>query len=285
MRCSLFAVAAVALALAGAPGADGATAQPALGDYALLGLEGVALRGAVRVQSGAVGAVTGEVRLAPGVRVQGRVAGDVVRLGSGTKVGRLFCRLVSGGPFGHGVVGGPGVEGGAIPGCAVLVLPLVDPALLPPVQVSPGPTEVRVPPRTGTAPIPAGQYADVLVGAGSLLQLAGGTYEVGSIQVGRDARLVCIADCRISVLNGVRLRRGAELGAAVPLRASKVRLDVAASDGGLAFRAAAHTAVAATVYAPAGDLVLGRQGSFLGAYVGRSIVVGADARVRGDSAL
>jgi hypothetical protein len=128
-------------------------------------------------------------------------------------------------------------------------------------------------------------YRDIIVGPGGLLQLSGGTYSARSIAVGRRGRIVCTEACDISVAGGVVLRREAQLGAAQPLRADQVRLNVAGSGIAPGFEARARTVVAATVYAPGADIALGRDGSFRGAYVGRRVTVGAGARVRGDSAL
>jgi hypothetical protein len=40
-----------------------------------------------------------------------------------------------------------------------------------------------------------------------------------------------------------------------------------------------------TIFAPAGDVVLGANGSHRGAFVGRTVAVGPGTTVRGDSAL
>jgi hypothetical protein len=53
---------------------------------------------------------------------------------------------------------------------------VVDAALLPLVQVLPGAAEVRVPPGGRAAPLAAGAYARVRVGARGVLVLAGGDY-------------------------------------------------------------------------------------------------------------
>src|SRR5262249_18244125 len=282
----LLAVAAIALigSSSGVALAQRTPAQPALHDFAVLGLDGVTLRAGWRVPTGAVGAVAGMVRVGRDVRVSGSVAADVVQLARTAKHGRLFCRLVVGAAFGRGVVGGPAVEGASLPGCLSLTLPLVDPLALAPVPVIPGDSDLRIPPRTGTAPLAEGSYGAVVVGPGSLLQLAGGTIAVRSIRIARRGRMVCTATCRIEVLEDVELRPGAQLGAAAPLRAREVRIDVAASGLTRAFLARPRAAVAATVFAPTGDVVLGRDGEYRGAYVGRTVTVRPGARVRGDSA-
>jgi hypothetical protein len=264
--------AAVALALALMPGTLRAqTAMvPALPQYAVLGLTGVAVHRGSRVLAGAVGAVQGTVVVDGAARVTNVVAGPRIRLGRAADTGTLFCHLVSGPP--------------TLPSCNAFTDPLVDPALLVPVAVLPGTTDFRLPPHTGTAPMPAGSFRNVRIGTGSVLQLAGGAYAMRSLRIGRDARLVCASDCRIGVLGAVRLGRGAEFGSASPARASTVRVDLAAT-GPSAFVARRRANVSATIFVPAGDVVLGPLGAYRGAFIGRFVAVGPSATVRGDSAL
>jgi len=279
---SLIALAAVAL---GPRRAAAAPIQPALPAYAILGVANVMLRPQVRVQSGSVASAGGELRLAAHVTVSGSAVADVVRMGNGAKVDPIFCRLVTGAVFERGVVGGPSVQGATVPACQPLVAPVVDPALLAPVAVTPGTTDVRVPARTGTAPYPPGSYGAIVVGPGSLLQLAGGDFQVRSITIAPRGRVVCADLCRIGVLESVVLRRGAQIGAAAPMRAHNARIDIAGGSDVPVFVAGAQSTVAATIFAPAGDIVLGRAGSFRGAFVGRTVKVKPRATVRGDSAL
>ena len=243
---------------------------PALSGYAVLGLEGVDIRRGSRVFTGAIGTVRGTVVIGAGARVTNALAGPHIRLGPASDTGRLFCHLVSGPP--------------TLPSCTAFTDPLVDPALLTPVPVTPGSTDLRLPPRTGSAPVPSGSFRDVRVGAGGALQLAGGIYAVRSIRVGREGRLVCAASCRISVLGRVRIGRGAEVGADDPARASTARVDVAAT-GPRAVVTQRRANVSATIFAPAGDVVLGSLGAYRGAFVGRSVAVGPNTTVRGASAL
>ncbi len=245
---------------------------PGLSQYVLLGLEGVTLRAGAQVIAGAIGTVNGAARLGRSVRVTNAVAGPMVRLGRATRTGRLFCHFVT----------GPAL----LPVCNAFTDPLVDPALLPPVTVAPGLADLGVPPRTGTSPVPEGSFRDVRVGAGSVLQLSGGSYSMRSLRIGRRARVVCNSACRIGVLESVRLRRGAELGASVRASANLVRIDIAAAElSRPAFVARTRATLSATIFAPDGDVVLGPLGDFRGAVVGHTIVVGPRATLRGDSAL
>jgi hypothetical protein len=262
-----------------------AQSQPDLREYAVLGLDSVRVGPGARVQPGAVGASAGSVRLAAGAAVPGSVVADSVRVSRGTRVGRLFCRIVAGGRFGSGTVGGPTVGGPPIPGCRTLTTPVVDPALLAPIPVTSGDSDLVIPVRTGSAPIPPGAFGSVSVGRGSLLQLAGGDYQVRSIRLARTARLVCLEECRIGVAESVRLAARAQLGAAQGLAPARVRVDVAGVDAdGVAFRAGAKAIVAATVFAPGGHVVLGPRGDYRGAYVGGSVTVRPHSRVREASA-
>jgi len=124
------------------------------------------------------------------------------------------------------------------------------------------------------------------VRAGGVLQLAGGSYQMRSIRLARAARLVCIDDCRITVAENVRLARRAQLGAAQGLGARRARVDItsALADGTPAFFTAPRAIVAATIFAPGGDVVLGAHGEYRGAYVGRSVWVRAGGIVREASA-
>jgi hypothetical protein len=265
-------------------GAD-AQMQPSLGGYAVLGIDSVRVAPGVRVQSGAVGATAGDVRLAPHTSVAGSVVADTVHVSRTTRFGRLFCRIVSGGAFGSGVAGGPAVGGAPTPGCLALATPIVAPELLAPVTGSPGSDDLVIPPRTGSAPVSAGSFGAVSVGKGSLLQLAGGAYQFRSVQLRRAARLVCLDECRIGVAEGIRLGPAAQLGAAQGLRPDRARVDVAAVAGEFAFRAGPHAVVAATIFAPTGNVLLGPDGDYRGAFVGKAVKVRSRSHVRETSAL
>jgi hypothetical protein len=272
------------------PGAElaGAQSQPALRTYAILGIDQVRLAPNVRVQTGAVGATAGTVRLAGASRVQGAVVAQSVRVSRSVHVGRLFCGTVSGGVFGSGVVGGPTVGGSTGPGgCLQLTMPVVDPTLLASVPVAPGAEELTIAPRKATPPVAPGAYGAVVVRHGALLELAGGgAYQVRSIRLASAARLVCLDECRIGVGETVTLAAGAQLGAAKGMvDPSEVRLDVAGGPAAPAFRTGPNAVVAGTVFAPTGGIVLGPRGQYRGAFIGRSVLVRPGSRVIADSAL
>jgi hypothetical protein len=257
-------------------GVPRAWAQPALAEYAVLGVEGVRLGAGVRVRSGGVGALAGTVTLGRGVRVAGTVAADMVRLQAQATIGRAFCRLVT-----RGAV----VGRASLPLCLAFTPPLVDPGLLPVPLVTPGVENLHIPARTGTAPIAPGSFADVVVGRGSLLQLAGGAYSARSIRVAPGGRIACAAACEIGVQESLLLRRSAELGAPRAAQADTVRVNLATVGEIVAMRARTGAVVTATIYAPGADVVLGAGGTYRGAFVGRTVRVGAGAEVRADSAL
>jgi|SRR5581483_5923326 len=261
---------AAAVLFLAAPAAAQTVTPPTLSDYAVLGLGDVMIRHGSRVVSGAVGAVNGTVRLGPKARVTNAVAGPSVRLTAGSRTGRLFCHFVSGPP--------------TLPLCNAFTDPLVDPMLLAPVPVVPGTSDLVLGPHTGSAPVPSGSFADVRVGRGSTLQLYGGAYAMRSLRIGPHARVVCANECRIGVLGPVRLQRSASLGAISPQRAGIARIDIAET-GTAALFARSRANVAATIFAPAGDVVLGGLGAYRGVFVGRTVRIGPDATVRAAGAL
>jgi hypothetical protein len=250
---------------------------PDLANYAVLGEAGVVLGAGVRVDSGSTGALSGPVRLGARVRISGSVAGDTIFLGAGVRSTPLFCRQVV-------VAFSSAASRASVPTCNALPNPLVDPALLPPVSgLVAGGADVQVPRRAGTS-VTAGSYGDIRVGAGGLLNLGGGTYTVQSIRVAPRGQLVCTDACTISVADRIIVRHLGHLGIAPAQQAQKMRVDIQAS-GGLALRAAAEGTLDATFYAPGGDIRLGPKGTYRGAYIGRTVRVGAHSQVTGDSAL
>jgi len=265
MRWVVVAVAACGTLL---PAARGRAQEHAIGAYAVLGLEDVSLQGRVRVSGGDVGANRGTVTLGAGSRVDGTVAADTIRVRRGARAGDFFCRLMEGST--------------AIP-CGTLTLPVVDVATLSLVQVVPGAAEVRVPARAVTAPLDPGAYGAVKIGPRGRLLLAGGSYAVRSIAIAPKGRLLCAAPCRLAVQERVTLSPGARLGVVTPLDAHALRIDVEAGGHGAAVTTGAHSALTGTVYAPSGDVVLGGAGRYEGTFIGRSVKVGAGARIAGAS--
>jgi hypothetical protein len=249
-----------------APRLGAQQAPPTLDAYAVFGLENVALHVGAQVVAGAVGANRGSVRLGAGVRVAGSVAADTIRIGPSVRAGSLFCRLAT---------------GPRRLTCGALTVPVVDVATLPLVQVVSGAADVRVPAGAATAPLAAGAYGAVRVGPRGRLLLAGGSYAFRSIGIAPRGRLLCAAPCRLSVEENVVLGSHALLGAAAPLDAHAVRLDVEASGHRVGFAARPRATIAATVYAPQSAVVLASGVRASGALVGRTVTAGAGARIDG----
>lgn len=233
--------------------------------YAVFATGDVTLRDGARAVEGDVGSNDGTVIVGKRVLVVGSVAGRTIRVRQQARTGSLFCLLLDA-PAGLA--------------CDAVTLPLVNPALLPPVQVTPGTTVLRVPPRGSTSPIPAGAYGNVRIGPRGQLVLAGGTYAVRSIRIQPRGELLCAAPCRIGVAETVRLQPDALLGGTDGTRADQVRVEVARRAQSPVFAASPRSNVAAVVYAPGGRIDLRNRGNFAGAFVGSRVVVGNGAIVQ-----
>jgi len=248
----------------------------ALGDYAVLGLKEVTLKARSNVLSGDVGsnAPDGSVTLIDRAKVAAAVAANKIAMGRGTSAGSLFCTLLEQ----LAVKSGPAT-------CVPATPPLVDPAALPFVQVSPGTQSVRLEKKAALEPLPAGAYDTIKLGNGAKLVLEGGDYSVRSIDLRKRAQLLCAAACNVSVLERVRIGEGSELGPVAPLDATGVHVNVKGEGPFAAFRALKRSTVAANVYAPGGDVSLGMNGTFTGAFVGEHVLVWPGATIEAASAL
>ncbi len=257
------------------PVAAGAAAPSStLGSYAIMALDSLTLRGHVQVQSGDVGcnSPSGTIILNQSARIQGTVAGSRLQLGYHAQAGQLFCNTLQ-------LVRPTSLT------CQAMTAPLVEASALPAVQVSAGRSDVRLKPRGSMTALPPGAYGVVRVGDQGELTLAGGDYAFRSLWVGHRAQLVCEAECHIGVTTSVLLRDDAVLGAMAPLDARAVRVDVEGGTGTkAAFRAYQRSHVDATVYAPNGAVVLGVNGRYTGAFIGKTVFVYQRAQVTGASA-
>ena len=250
--------------------APAAAQTPAPASYAILGLDDATLRANVHVEGGDVGANRGEVTLGPGSQVDGKVLAETIRVRGRARAGSLICQLL---------VGTRRLD------CETLATPVVDLASLEIIQVLPGAADVIVPANANAAPLAPGSYGDVRVGRRGRLLLGGGVYSVRSITIGPRGRILCTGACRISVQENVRLKAHAVIGAVAPLDATGVRVDIEGSGRGKTFTSGARAEVDATIYAPDGDVVLGKNGRYTGAFVGSTVRVGAGSRVTAASAL
>lgn len=227
--------------------------------WAVLGRDAVSLGPRVRV-SGPAGVTGGELRLRRGARVSGAAAAESVRLAGGARVGGLFCILVVGGSA----------------SCSPPPDPLVDEALLPVVQATPGGEDITVPRRARRLELVPGRYRDIAVGAGSELRLAAGAFDVRSVKLGAGARLLCLGACEIDV------RRGFTLGArgrieAAPGAVAPIAVRVQGDANGLV-RLGARSRITAAVYAPTTEVRLGARSRLTGHVVGETVL--AAGRVR-----
>jgi hypothetical protein len=264
MRCGVV-VMMLATVVAGAPERSVAQSEPPADpfEYVVFGLETVSL-GARSNVGGPLGANDGEVRVRRRSTIDGVVAADTIRLGRRTRAETVFCTLVI---------------GGGTDGCLPLDTPLVPATALGVVQATPGPGDVDVPRRGQRAPLPEGIYRRLRVGRGSTLTLAGGTYAAESITLGRGASLRCAAPCRVGVRQGVRLGAKASIGPSDGAAASDVRLDVQGEAVKIGVRGGARASVLGTLYAPTSRMRFGRKLNLEGHLVGRSVQIGARARL------
>jgi len=237
--------------------------------YAAFSLGDILLRNGVRAIDGDVGSNNGTATVGQNVRVAGSVVGRTVKLRSGALPDSLFCFLLQG-----------KVSNQA---CQALTLPVVSTSDLPPVQVIPGTTLIKVPKGSSTSPIPAGAYGNVRVASNATLVLAGGTFVFKSIQVGSHGQLLCADVCQISVAETVTLMSNAVLGGTGGTRAEQIRVNVAKTSKNTVFSAGQRTTVSAVVYAPGGRVVLGNRGNFVGAFVGGTVNVDQAAIVQARS--
>jgi hypothetical protein len=267
----------VTVVVGAGPAAAADAPSNTLGDYAILGLKQVTLRGRVNVISGDVGsnAPDGSVTLIDRAKVAASIAANEIHMGRGTSAGGLFCTLLEQ----QAVKNAPAT-------CVPTAPPLVDSVALPIVQVSPGTQDQRLAKRAVLEALPPGAYNRIKLATGAKLVLAGGDYAVRSIELRPRAQLLCAAACNISVEESVRIREGGELGPVAPLDATGVRVDVKGGGGPFAaFRAYKRSTVSANVYAPGGDVSLGMNGTYTGAFVGENVLVWPGATIEAASAL
>jgi hypothetical protein len=235
-----------------------------LASYTVFGLEDVRLDAHVSLLGGDVGANRGTVRLGARTTVFQTAAADTIELGRGSRVGRLFCRTAT---------------GPAASPCEPFAGPVINSDRLPLVQVFPGAADVLVPARSNGVLLPAGAYGAVTVGARGHLLLDGGDYSMRSLLVRPRGSVLCLKRCRLSVERNAVLRARAALGVVEGLDPEVLRVDVEGIDTRRAFDARHHSAVAGTVYAPYGDVRLGRRGRYAGTFLGRRVLVRERARI------
>lgn len=259
-------------------GASPVVAKPSssLRDYAILGLQSVALGASVRVEGGAVGvnSKSGAVVLAARARVDGTVAADTIRFGRSAQAGDLFCATFD------------RVYRTSASCQPPPALPLVD--VLPVVQADPGTEDVRLGRLDTRNSLPAGRYGVVRVGDKGHLGLAGGEYDFRYLRIGRRGELLCEGSaaptCLIRVKERMVLGEHGTISASPPLDARAMRIEIAGRGPIAAFRAYRRSVVDATIYAPNGHILLGMSGRYQGAFIGDSVDVLGRSRVVAASA-
>ncbi|MCW5890932.1 MAG: hypothetical protein KIT14_10300 [bacterium] len=227
--------------------------------WAVLGRDAVTLGPRNRI-TGPAGVTGGELRLRRRARVSAAAAAQSIRLAGGARVGALYCILV---------VGGSG-------SCSPPPDPLVDKALLPVVQATPGGQDIKVPRRARRLEVDPGRYRDVEVGAGSELRLAAGTFDFRSVTLGAGASLLCLGPCEIDVRRGFQLGARGHLEAA-PGAVAPITLRVQGDNKGIV-RLGARSRVTADVYAPTTEVRFGARSRLSGRVVGE--VVNTAGRVQ-----
>jgi hypothetical protein len=228
--------------------------------WAVLGRDAVTFGPRSRI-TGPAGVTGGELRLKHAARVSGAAAGESVRLAGAAKVGGLFCILVVGGNA----------------ACNPPPDPLVDDALLPVVQATPGGQDIDVPRRARRLEVVPGRYRDVTVGGGSELRLAAGVFDVRSVKLGPGARLLCLGNCEVEVRRGFQLGAGARVEAA-PGVAATITLRVQGDNAGLV-KLGARTRLTADVYAPTAEVRIGARTRITGRVVGETVTTAARVRI------
>jgi hypothetical protein len=233
------------------------------------------LRAKVSVTGGDVGvnAPAGVLTLMRRAQVAGAAAATTVRVGQKAGAEEIFCVGLE-----------PTRSTGAA--CGPIVHPVLRAASFPVVQAHPGTERLRIEPGAFLGPLPPAAYGAVRVGDMARLELEGGEYDLRSLWVGYRSQLVCRQACTIRVGRYVTVRERALLGAAEPVDAGTVRIEIAGGRGsGGAFRAYRRATVNAVVYAPNDDVVLGMNGRYNGSFTGKDVLIYERAQVTGLSVL
>jgi hypothetical protein len=170
------------------------------------------------------------------------------------------------------------VIGSDVP-CETLPSPLVSPANLPVVQVTPGTQDVEVPKRGQRAPLAAGSYGRATVGSTSQLLLSGGTYVFDEIRLASRAKLLCQTSCTVGVRKTVGVGQAAQVGPQGGGDPTGLRLNVQGEANGPAIRVASRAKVTAVLYAPTGDLSIGQSVTVNGALIGQRVRVASRAKL------
>ncbi len=232
------------------------------------------------------------VRLDMGVVMQqasSRVVGDTVLLLPGAKIYNLIDNhLIN--------------RAGTILGTRVdsMPIPFLTMPAFPAITVG---TRVITVKKDTTMTLAAGSYGRVSVETGATLRLAGGLYQLVSLDVDHDATVLFQAAIQLRIQRSLDADSAAKLildSAATGLRASQVVIYVKGTNDGCAndskdsvdkdsggpavVNIGERAVVQANVYAPNGSIWLKSRSQGTGAFVGRHVVIGSFSRLTLDSA-
>jgi hypothetical protein len=227
--------------------------------WAVFGLDAVTIGARSRV-SGDVGVNQGSATLKR-TRVRGAVVAADVGVRRAT-ADTLFCVTVTNSDVPCQTLPSPVVPPGSV---TLVTLPDLS-----------GKEDVSVPRHAQHAPLDPGQYGDAVVGPASQLVLTGGDYAFQSIKLASRAKLLCQADCTVSVRDGVTLGQATRLGAT---GSAAVVLRVQADAKGSGVRIASRAQVSGVVYAPTAAVRVGQAARVSGSLVGQTVTVASRARL------
>ena len=230
---------------------------------------GYAVFGIVRVSIGARSRVAGDVgvlfeTLDVGRRTQvaGAAAAPSITLHQRASASPLFCGTLTGSsatcePLPNPLIGGPTI-----------------------VLATPGNLDVSAAPGSRTtAPLAAGAYGRLNVGAAARVTLVGGSYQFEAIDVANRGHVLCLAACNLTVRGGVRLGRAARLGADDGVAASDVLVRIAAQGQANALETQRRATILGSIYGPSGEVTIGAAARITGAVVGNVVSIGPRARL------
>lgn len=260
------------------PLADGAgytlvkAGVPGWPEEAVAGVRGVRVGRGSRIEGDVAvieGATRGELVVDPAARIEGYVAANRVRVAAGGEI--------AGGLVRTNRLDAPGSIEAKVVKYLKLPLPLELPRLSE-IRVSDRPVIVE---SGGTTKLPPGEYGRILLQSGSrgrptVLRLTGGRYTARSVDLGRNAVVVCDAPCDVSIRSRLKTGADSRIGSdAEGLPAAQVRIIVAGGDAILGVK----NRLRVRLFVPRGKLVIGDGSVARGTFVGREVSLGARVEV------
>lgn len=287
-----------------------------LRDFAALGSESIWLREGARVLHGDVGASTAQLEPG-GRRAQGRYENDdrreedraiEVRIGEHVQMLDPASRVVGDSVWLRSGARVYGVHANELinrSGAQLatwlkpLGLPLLSLPTLP--AMAPGAQDQQVRER-GTLTLPAGSYGTISVGPQATLILSGGTYQVASLDIRQDARVLFRGPSQVLVKNEMDANARSYIGpdpGVAGLRARDIRIVVAGADdkgrrhsedrgseeevSPTVVQIGEVSIIKANVYAVNGTVWLKAKSEATGAFIGRRVRIGEKVTLDLDS--